>query len=151
MKLFNSMSRNMEELKPLVEHEISMYVCGPTVYNYAHVGNARPMIVFDTLRKTLTALGYKVKFVSNYTDVDDKIIKKAMETNTSEKEVSEKFIQAYQNVREKLHVEMPSACPKVTETMDEIIAFIQLLVDKGHAYVTDGDVYFRISLSLIHI
>lgn len=145
MKLFNSMSRNMEELKPLVEHEISMYVCGPTVYNYAHVGNARPMIVFDTLRKTLTALGYKVKFVSNYTDVDDKIIKKAMETNTSEKEVSEKFIQAYQNVREKLHVEMPSACPKVTETMDEIIAFIQLLVDKGHAYVTDGDVYFRIS------
>lgn len=145
MKIFNSMSRKIEELKPLVENEISMYVCGPTVYNYAHVGNARPMIVFDTLRKTLTALGYKVKFVSNYTDVDDKIIKKAIETNTTEKEVSETFIRAYESVREQLHVEMPDACPKVTETMDEIIAFIQQLVDQGYAYVNDGDVYFRVS------
>lgn len=145
MKIFNSMHNEIEEIKPLVENEISMYVCGPTVYNYAHVGNARPIIVFDTLKRTLTELGYKVKFVSNYTDVDDKIIKKAQELGVAEKEVSERFIEAYNDVRLGLHALMPDACPKVTETMDAIIAFIDLLVKKDHAYVVDGDVYFRVN------
>lgn len=145
MKIFNSMKNQIEEIKPLVENEISMYVCGPTVYNYAHVGNARPIIVFDTLKRTLCELGYHVKFVSNYTDVDDKIIKKAQELGVDEKEVSERFIDAYNEVRLGLHSLMPDACPKVTETMDAIIAFIDLLVKKGHAYEKDGDVYFRVN------
>lgn len=145
MKIFNSMKNQIEEIKPLIEGEISMYVCGPTVYNYAHVGNARPIIVFDTLKKTLCELGYQVKFVSNYTDVDDKIIKKAKELGVDEKEVSEHFIEAYNDVRLGLHALMPDACPKVTETMDAIIAFIELLVQKGHAYEKDGDVYFRVN------
>lgn len=145
MKIFNSLHNEIEEIIPLVEHEISMYVCGPTVYNYAHVGNARPIIVFDTLKRTLTELGYQVKFVSNYTDVDDKIIKKAKELGVAEKEVSERFIEAYNDVRLGLHALMPDACPKVTQTMDAIISFIDLLVKKDHAYVIDGDVYFRVN------
>lgn len=145
MKLFNSMHNEIEKIQPLIENEISMYVCGPTVYNDAHVGNARPIIVFDTLKKTLEELGYKVHFVSNYTDVDDKIINKAKELNVAEKEVSERYIKAYQKVREQLHADIPDACPKVTETMDDIIAFIELLVKNDYAYVVDGDVFFRIS------
>ena len=118
---------------------------GPTVYNYPHIGNARPIVVFDTLKRTFMALGYKVKMVSNYTDVDDKIIKVAKECGISEKEVTEKFIKAYNDDRLALHAMMPDAAPKVTETMDAIIAFIDLLVKKEHAYVVDGDVYFRVS------
>lgn len=145
MKIFNSMHNKIEEFQPIVENEVSMYVCGPTVYNYAHIGNARPIIVFDTLKRTFMALGYKVKMVSNYTDVDDKIIKKAIELGVDEKEVSEKFIKAYNDVRLGLHAMMPDTAPKVTETMDAIIAFIDLLVKKDHAYVVDGDVYFRVN------
>lgn len=145
MKLFNSMHNKIETIQPLVENEISMYVCGPTVYNDAHIGNARPIIVFDTLKKTLEELGYKVHFVSNYTDVDDKIINKAKELQVAEKEVSERFIKAYQKVREQLHADTPDACPRVTETMEEIIAFIELLVKNDYAYTVDGDVYFRVS------
>jgi len=145
MKIFNSYHNQIEELKPLVANEISFYLCGPTVYNYAHVGNARPVIVFDTLNRTLRELGYHVKFVSNFTDVDDKIIAKAKELGISEKEVSKRFIDAYNDMRTGLHAMMPDACPKVTETMDEIIAFIDLLVKKGNAYVVDGDVYFRVN------
>lgn len=144
MKIFNSMHNEIETIQPLVENEISMYVCGPTVYNDPHIGNARPIIVFDTLRRTLEAAGYRVKFVSNYTDVDDKIIQKAKELGVAEKEVSERFIAAYDKVRTDLYAQMPQDCPKVTETMDEIIAFIDLLVQKNHAYVVDGDVYFRV-------
>ena len=95
MKLFNSMNQTIEEFKPIHEHEVNMYVCGPTVYNYPHIGNARPIVVFDTLKRTFQALGYKVKMVSNYTDVDDKIIKVAKECGVSEKEITEKFIKAY--------------------------------------------------------
>lgn len=145
MKVFNSMHNKVEEFKPIKEQEVSMYVCGPTVYNYAHVGNARPIIVFDTLKRTFQALGYNVKLVSNYTDVDDKIINKAIELGVSEKEVSEKFIQAYNDVRLGVHAMMPDAAPKVTETMDAIIDFIKILVEKDHAYVVDGDVYFRVN------
>ncbi len=145
MKLFNSMSQKIEEFKPITEGQVSMYVCGPTVYNYPHIGNARPIVVFDTLKRTFMALGYKVKMVSNYTDVDDKIIKVAKECGISEKEVTEKFIKAYNDDRLALHAMMPDAAPKVTETMDAIIAFIDVLVKKEHAYVVDGDVYFRVS------
>lgn len=144
MKLFNSMSQKIEEFKPITEGQVSMYVCGPTVYNYPHIGNARPIVVFDTLKRTFMALGYNVKMVSNYTDVDDKIIKVAKECGISEKEVTEKFIKAYNDDRLALHAMMPDAAPKVTETMDAIIAFIDLLVKKEHAYVVDGDVYFRV-------
>ncbi|WP_416326489.1 cysteine--tRNA ligase [[Eubacterium] hominis] len=145
MKLFNSMDQKIEEFKPLREGEVNMYVCGPTVYNYPHIGNARPIVVFDTLKRTFQALGYQVKMVSNYTDVDDKIIKVAMECGISEKEVTEKFIDAYNKDRLSLHAMMPDAAPKVTDTMDAIIDFIKLLVDKGNAYEIDGDVYFRVN------
>ena len=145
MKLFNSMSQKVETFKPIVENEVSMYVCGPTVYNYPHIGNARPIVVFDTLNRTFRALGYKVKMVSNYTDVDDKIIKVAKECGVSEKEITEKFIQAYNEDRLGLNALMPDSAPKVTETMDAIIDFIALLVEKGNAYAVDGDVYFRVN------
>jgi cysteine--tRNA ligase len=139
------MNQTIEEFKPIHEHEVNMYVCGPTVYNYPHIGNARPIVVFDTLKRTFQALGYKVKMVSNYTDVDDKIIKVAKECGVSEKEITEKFIKAYNDDRLALHAMMPDAAPRVTETMDAIIAFIELLVKKGHAYEIDGDVYFRVN------
>lgn len=145
MELFNSLHNKVEPFKPMKENEVSMYVCGPTVYNYPHIGNARPIIVFDTLKKTFEALGYKVKFVSNFTDVDDKIIKKAIEMNVDEKTITEHFITAYNADRQSLNADLPDVTPRVTETMDEIIAFIQLLVDKGFAYEIDGDVYFRVN------
>ena len=145
MKLFNSLHNKVEAFKPMNENEVSMYVCGPTVYNYPHIGNARPIIVFDTLKKTFEALGYKVKFVSNFTDVDDKIIKKAIEMNVDEKTITEHFINAYNSDRQSLNADLPDVTPKVTETMDEIIDFIKLLVDKGFAYEIDGDVYFRVN------
>lgn len=145
MKLFNSMNQRIEEFKPLHENEINMYVCGPTVYNYPHIGNARPIVVFDTLKRTFQAIGYNVKMVSNYTDVDDKIIKVAKECGVSEKEITEKFIDAYNADRLSLHAMMPDAAPKVTDTMDAIIAFIKLLIEKNHAYEIDGDVYFRVN------
>ena len=145
MKLFNSMDQQVEEFKPLHENEVNMYVCGPTVYNYPHIGNARPIVVFDTLKRTFQAIGYNVKMVSNYTDVDDKIIKVAKECGVSEKAITEKFIEAYNADRLNLHAMMPDAVPKVTDTMDAIIAFIALLVEKGNAYEIDGDVYFRVN------
>lgn len=145
MKIFNSMNQKVEEFKPLHPNEVHMYVCGPTVYNYPHIGNARPIVVFDTLRRTFQAIGYNVKMVSNYTDVDDKIIKVAKECGVSEAEITEKFINAYNHDRLSLHAAMPDAAPRVTETMDAIIAFIKLLVDKGHAYEIEGDVYFRVN------
>ena len=144
MKIYNSMSMKVETFRPLQEGKVSMYVCGPTVYNYTHIGNARPIVVFDTLKRTLQALGYEVKMVSNYTDVDDKIINVAKELGVSEKEVTDKFIKAYNDDRLSLHAMMPDEAPRVTETMDAIIAFIDLLVQKGYAYQVGGDVYFRV-------
>ncbi|MEG0346023.1 MAG: cysteine--tRNA ligase [Erysipelotrichaceae bacterium] len=145
MKLFNSLNNKVEEFKTIKENEVSIYVCGPTVYNYPHIGNARPIIVFDTLIKTLEVIGYDVKFVSNFTDVDDKIINAAIKENVDEKTITEKFIKAYNDDRRSLNAKMPDIAPKVTETMDEIINFIKLLVDKGYGYEIDGDVYFRVS------
>ena len=122
-----------------------MYVCGPTVYDNVHIGNVRPVVVFDTLRRTFEELGYKVKYVSNYTDVDDKIIKRSKELGISEKELTDKMIAAYNDIRHKLNAADLYKTPRVTETMDEIISFIDGLVDKGAAYEKDGDVYFRTS------
>lgn len=144
MKLYNSLTQTVEELKPLEEGKVSMYVCGPTVYNYPHIGNARPIVVFDTLKKALEAEGYDVTFVSNYTDVDDKIINKAIEQNTTESEITDTYITAYEDTRRGLHADLPDAAPRVTQTMDEIIGFIQELVDKGAAYQAGDDVYYRV-------
>ena len=145
MKLFNSLHNQVEPFKTIHEGVVNMYVCGPTVYNYPHIGNARPIIVFDTLKKTFEALGYQVKFVSNFTDVDDKIIKSAIEKKVDEKEITEHFINAYNADRQSLNADLPDSTPRVTETMDDIINFVQLLVDKGYAYEVNGDVYFRVS------
>ena len=145
MKLYNSYSQTIEELKPIEPGKISMYVCGPTVYNYPHIGNARPIVVFDTLKKALSAQGYEVTFASNYTDVDDKIIKTAIEQNVTEKEITDKFIVAYNDVRKGLHADLPAYAPRVTETMDRIIEFIDKMVKNGSAYQVGGDVYFRVN------
>ena len=144
IRLYNSKTLQVEEFKPIHEGHVDMYVCGPTVYNYAHIGNARPMIVFDVLKRLFEAEGYTVKYVSNFTDVDDKIIKKAAEENTTEAVIAERYIEAYQEVRAMLNTELPDSTPRVTETMDQIIAFVDALVKKGNAYEVDGDVYFSV-------
>ena len=145
MKIFNTLTNKKEEFKPLREGEVSIYVCGPTVYNYVHIGNTRPMIVFDVLRRTFEYLGYKVTFVSNFTDVDDKIIKAAKAEGITEKELTDKYIAAYEDVRRNLNLLFPTYAPRVTNTMDAIIKFIDNLVKSGYAYGVDGDVYFRVS------
>ena len=145
MKIYNTKTLKKEEFKPITEGEVKMYVCGPTVYDNVHIGNVRPVVVFDTLRRTFEELGYKVKYVSNYTDVDDKIIRRSKELGISEKELTDKMIAAYNDVRYKLNAADLYKTPRVTETMDEIISFIDGLVDKGAAYEKDGDVYFRTS------
>ena len=145
MRLFNTLTNKKEEFKPIEEGEVSIYICGPTVYNHAHIGNTRPMIVFDVLRRTFEYLGNDVTFVSNYTDVDDKIIKAAKAEGITEKELTDKYIKAYEDVRAGLNIEDPTYKPRVTETMPEIIDFIQALIDKGYAYEVDGDVYFRVT------
>lgn len=145
MRLFNTLTNKKEEFKPIEEGKVSIYICGPTVYNHAHIGNTRPIIVFDVLRRTFEYLGNDVTFVSNYTDVDDKIIKAAKAEGITEKELTDKYIKAYEDVRAGLNIEDPTYKPRVTETMPEIIDFIQALIDKGYAYEVDGDVYFRVT------
>ena len=144
MRLYNSYTLKTEEFKPIKEGEVSMYVCGPTVYNHPHIGNARPIVVFDTLRRTLEAEGYKVKFVSNFTDVDDKIINQAIKEGVSEREIADRYIDAYNAVRNSLNIIPVDVTPRVTETMDEIIDFINTLVKNGNAYQVNGDVYFSV-------
>ena len=144
MKIYNSMTRRKEEFVPVQEGKVNIYVCGPTVYNYFHIGNARPFVVFDTLRRFFKYIGYDVKFVQNFTDVDDKIIKKAAEENTTEAVIAQRYIDAYQEVRTLLNTELPDITPRVTETMDKIIDFIDQLVKTGHAYEANGDVYFSV-------
>ena len=145
MKVFNTMTNTKEEFKPIQEGKVSMYVCGPTVYNHVHIGNTRPMIVFDVLRRLFEFRGYEVQYASNFTDVDDKIIKAAAAEGITEKELTEKYIAAFEAVREGLNVKQPTYQPRVTETMERIIAFIADLVEKGAAYEVDGDVYFRVT------
>ncbi len=145
IKVFNSLSNSIETLKPIKEKEVSIYCCGPTVYGDAHVGNIRPVIVFDTLRRFLTFLGYDVKLVSNFTDVDDKIINKAQQEGVSEQVITDRYIAAYKDVLTKLNVEPHYMNPRVTEYMPQIIKYIDELVKVGAAYEKDGDVFFRIS------
>lgn len=145
MKLYNSYTQQIEDFVPMEEGKVRMYVCGPTVYNDPHIGNARPIVVFDTLKKTLEALGYDVTYASNYTDVDDKIINRAIEENKTEKEITDTCIESFRKVRKDLNAQDPDYTPRVTETMDHIIGFIGELVDHDAAYQKDGDVYYRVS------
>lgn len=143
--LYNSLTNKLEEFKPIEEGKASIYVCGPTVYNSPHIGNIRPVIVFDVLRRLLTYVGYDVIFVSNFTDVDDKIINRSIELGVSEKELTEKYINEYLSLLDSLNVMRATNNPKVTQYMDKIIKYIGELIEKGAAYEVDGDVYFRIS------
>ena len=142
MKIYNTLTRQKEEFVPIKEGEVSIYVCGPTVYNFFHIGNARPFVVFDTLRNYLEYRGYKVKFVQNFTDVDDKIINRAREEGTSAPEVSKKYIAEYFKDAKALNVRKADVHPQVSNHIDKIIDFIKTLIDKGYAYERDGDVYF---------
>ena len=145
IRLYNSRTLQIEPFKPIKEGHVNMYVCGPTVYNYAHIGNARPMVVFDVLKRLFEAEGYTVTYASNFTDVDDKIINKAIEENTTEAVIAQRYIDAYQDLRTQLNTHRPDITPRVTETMDDIIAFIKEMVDNGSAYVSEnGDVYFSV-------
>jgi len=143
IKLYNTLTRQKEDFVPLEEGKVKMYVCGPTVYNFIHIGNARPPIVFDTVRKYLQYRGYDVKYVSNFTDVDDKIIRVANELGEEVPVVSQRFIDAYFNDVLALGCSKADAHPRVTESMDIIIEFIQTLIDKGFAYESEGDVYYH--------
>ena len=143
MKVFNTLTRKKEEMIPITPGEYKIYCCGPTVYNYIHIGNARPMCVFDTLRRYLEYRGNKVTFVQNFTDIDDKIIRKANEDGTDYKTVSEQFIKEYFTDAEGLNIRPADIQPRATQTMDEIISMVSTLSEKGHAYVVEnGDVYF---------
>ena len=144
MKIFNTLSRQKEEFVPLVEGKVSMYVCGPTVYNLIHIGNARPMIVFDTARRYMEHKGYAVNYVSNFTDVDDKIIKKANEEGVDPSVISERYIEECRKDMQALNVKPATTHPKATEEIGGMIEMIQTLIDKDHAYVgQDGTVYFK--------
>ena len=145
MKLFNTMSRRKEEFVPLEEGKVRMYVCGPTVYNLIHIGNARPMIIFDTVRRYLEYKGYEVNYVSNFTDVDDKIIKKAIEEGVSSDEISQRYIAECKKDMAGMNVKPATTHPLATQEIDGMIDMIQTLIDKGYAYpVADGTVYFRV-------
>ncbi|WMM89126.1 cysteine--tRNA ligase [Heyndrickxia coagulans] len=143
IQIYNTLTRKKEPFIPLEEGKVKMYVCGPTVYNYIHIGNARPAIVFDTVRRYLEFRGYDVNYVSNFTDVDDKLIKAAKERGEEVPVISERFIQAYFEDIDALGCCHADAHPRVTENMDTIIAFIEKLIEKGHAYESGGDVYYR--------
>ncbi len=143
MRIFNSMTREKEEFRPIEPGRVTMYACGPTVYNYIHVGNARPIIVFDVLRRYLEFRGYKVTFAQNFTDVDDKIINRSKEEGISAQEVAEKYIDEYFRDAEGLGVRRATIHPKATENIDGIIEMVQTLIDKGYAYEANGDVYYR--------
>ncbi|MFC5733888.1 cysteine--tRNA ligase [Cytobacillus gottheilii] len=143
IQLYNTLTRKKEPFIPLEEGKVKMYVCGPTVYNYIHIGNARPPIVFDTVRNYLTYRGYDVHYVSNFTDVDDKLIRTAKELGEEVPQIAERFIDAYFEDVTALGCKRADVHPRVTESMDIIIEFIQTLIDKGYAYESEGDVYFH--------
>ena len=144
MKLYNTMTNKIEEFKTIEENKVKMYVCGPTVYNYIHLGNARPIVVFDTLARYFKYKGMEVNYVQNFTDVDDKIINKSIEEGISASEVSEKYIKCFFEDINRLNILESVKRPKVTENMEEIIEIIQKLIDNGFAYEKDGDVYFEV-------
>ena len=143
MKIFNTLTRRKEELKTIVPNELKVYACGPTVYNFIHIGNARPLCVFDTFRRYMEYRGYKVNFVQNFTDIDDKIIRRANEEGTDYKTVSEKYIEEFWVDAKGMNVREATVHPKATENIDEIINIVSTLIEKGYAYAVDnGDVYF---------
>ncbi|MBO5370297.1 MAG: class I tRNA ligase family protein, partial [Clostridia bacterium] len=144
MKLFNSMTGKKEEFVPIEPGKVRMYSCGPTVYNYFHIGNARPFIIFDTLRRYFEYRGYEVKFVQNFTDIDDKMIKRANEENITVKELADRFIAEYFTDAKGLGIEEATVHPRATDNIDAIITLIKTLEDKGYAYNVDGDVYFSV-------
>ena len=145
MQVYNTMTRKKEPLVPIREGEISMYVCGPTVYDYFHIGNARPFVVFDTLRRYLEYRGYKVKYVQNFTDIDDKMINRANREGTTVKELGDRFIKEYYQDADALGIERATVNPRATEHIGDIIKLVKKLIEKGHAYATDnGDVYFAV-------
>lgn len=142
MKVYNTLTRQKEELQPITPGEVKIYACGPTVYNYIHIGNARPLCVFDVLRRYLEYRGYNVRFVQNFTDIDDKIIRRANEEGLTFSEVSEKYIKEFWVDAKGMNIREATVHPKATENIDEIIAIISALVEKGYAYEAQGDVYF---------
>lgn len=142
MRIFNTLTREKEEFKPITEGEVKIYACGPTVYNFIHIGNARPICVFDVLRRYLQYRGYKVTFVQNFTDIDDKIIKRANEENSTFTEISEKYIDEFWTDAKGLNFQPANIHPKATENIDKIIEIVSGLIENGHAYEVDGDVYF---------
>ena len=144
IQIYNTLSKRKEEFKPLEPGKVKMYVCGPTVYNLIHIGNARPMIIFDTVRRYLEYKGYEVNYVSNFTDVDDKIIKKANEEGRSAAEVAAEYSQAFLDDMHAMNVQDPDVRPRATEEIPEMIQLIQELIDGGHAYEVEGDVYFSV-------
>lgn len=144
MKIYNTMTMKKEELKPINPGEVNIYACGPTVYNYFHIGNARMFVVFDTLRRYLEYIGYKVNFVQNFTDIDDKMIKRAAEEDTTVKKIADKYIEEYFKDAKGLNIKEATVHPKATENIDAIIDMIKELMDKGYAYEVDGDVYFEV-------
>ena len=142
MKIFNTLTRQKDEFKPITEGEVKMYACGPTVYNFIHIGNARPLCVFDVVRRYFEYRGYKVNFVQNFTDIDDKIIKRANEEDSDYKTVSEKYIEEFWTDVKGMNIREATTHPKATENIDEIINIIKTLEEKGFAYAVNGDVYF---------
>ena len=143
MKIYNTMTRQKEEFVPLVPGKVGIYACGPTVYNFFHIGNARPFIVFDVLRRYFRHLGYQVTFVQNFTDIDDKLIRRANEEGTTVPEIAEKYIKEYYTDAEGLGIEKADVHPRATRHIGEIISMIRKLEEKGYAYRVDsGDVYF---------
>lgn len=146
MKIHNTLTRKTEEFVPIEKNKVKMYVCGPTVYDYMHIGNARPLVVFDTFRRYVRYRGYDITYVVNFTDVDDKIIKKSIEENISTKEVTDRYIAAFMEDAHDLNLDEANTIhPRATEVMDDIIEFVSELIKKGAAYEVDGDVYFRVS------
>lgn len=143
IQIYNTLTRKKEPFVPMTEGKVKMYVCGPTVYNYIHIGNARPAIVFDTVRRYLTYKGFDVHYVSNFTDVDDKIIRAANELGEDVRQLTDRFIQAYHEDVGALGCQKADAHPRVTDHIEDIVAFIDVLVQKGFAYEVDGDVYFH--------
>ena len=143
MKIFNTLTKKKEEFKTINPGEVKMYVCGPTVYNFFHIGNARTFIIFDTVRRYLEYRGYNVKFIQNFTDIDDKMINKANEENTTVKEIGDKYICEYYKDADGLNIKRATTNPRATEYISEIIDFVSGLIDKGYAYEVNGDVYFR--------
>lgn len=143
--LYNSLTRKKERFTPIRPGKVSMYVCGPTVYDYVHVGNMRPVVVFDTLRRVFEHAGYEVTFVSNYTDVDDKIIQRARASFQTEAEISEFYIEAFEDTIHKLNAKQPTFTPRATAHIPSMIDFIKVLVEKGAAYANEGEVFFRVN------